>query len=37
LHDLWSGARLGPTESVREIEVDAHGARVVATHSHRLG
>jgi hypothetical protein len=28
VHDLWSGARLGPPERVREIEVDAHGARV---------
>ena len=28
LCDLWSEARLGPLESVREIEVDAHGARV---------
>jgi hypothetical protein len=29
VHDLWSGARLGPPERVREIEVDPHGARVL--------
>ncbi len=29
VHDLWSGARLGPPERVCEIEVDAHGARVL--------
>jgi hypothetical protein len=29
VRDLWSGARLGPAERVREIEVDAHGVRVL--------
>jgi hypothetical protein len=28
VYDLWSGARLGEPERVREIEVDAHGVRV---------
>jgi alpha-galactosidase len=28
VHDLWSGARLGPLELVGGIEVDAHGVRV---------
>jgi alpha-galactosidase len=29
VQDLWSGAHLGPPERLREIEVDAHGARVL--------